>query len=282
MSLSNDGSKNDQTDPSLLTWAYNWLVGVEAEKRRTFLINWWDRKPDSSKSNTISDQGLLDVGLFYPKQVQVYYDSINFKKSFIQSKEDKDLSLGVVVKSVSLHIDSNHEPQRDSFHQNVEIMPRGDGFYFDLPPHNTLSNRTLYQIKWGKENVYGTVTILDLSNPMIMNAMLSTPEPKFLLFNNENRLEQTLEMMLPIAKGEDILGKSKIYVSAPLKSEAAMKFFGIEQGMSMPVLVVDDLASRGVKQVLWENDDKADLGRTIQNKMTTYLHNLKGDRGSEL
>ena len=286
MQLKANGFKKESEQMKWFTWIYGLIFGTdEVEQRRTFLINWWNEVPDVQKCKAIPDQKWKELGLFYPAYVKEFSKNMKIEWGGHKSlKGIDDTSIGNPVEIVPLEIGTSDESSVSKYEQKVEMMPRGDGFYFDVPPLQSLSNRTLYKVTWGENNVFGTVSVLDLSNPLIFNTMMSTIQPKFIIFCDENDLHEFIQITLPIAKHEKILGKARLYVATPQRSGAAMRFFEIEASDSLPVLVVDDMASRQMKRILWKSRENVayDLRSSMLKIVLEYLQESRKKHKSEL
>ena len=282
LSLIHDSSDFKREENTWLISIYKWLLGIEEEQRRTFLINWWDHQPDDLKCHTISDQNWKEIGLFYPKRVKEYVAMNLSNKVVPKSEVNEDHLNGHPVERVDLEINSSNSPDNNIYERKIEMMPRGDGFYFDIIPLHLLSNRTLYRVKWGENRVFGSVATLDLSNPLIVNTMVTTAIPKFLIFVDEDQLDEVMRLVLPVAKDSNVLGNAVIYLATPERSRAAMKFYGVEDDSAFPVVVVDDITLRKIKRVVWQKLDTGDIADGIKGAICKYLEEAGDIQVSEL
>jgi len=139
--------------------------------------------------------------------------------------------------------------QRDARRHQVEFPP-GDMHFFYLP-HNMKSG--VYSIKWGEDQVYGAVGMLNLFRQNQVDQLFSLPQPKILiLYRPEDKYiySQLLDAALPLAKKN--IDNLKIYFCPFDKCADAARAFGLSSN-DLPRLAFDHTA-RDVKIVQKKED----------------------------
>lgn len=150
-------------------------------------------------------------------------------------------------------------PQRDARRHQIEFPP-GDMHFFYLP-HNMKSGA--YSIKWGDDQAYGAVGMLDLFRQNQVDQLFQLPQPKILiLYRPEDKYiySQLLDAVLPFAKRH--VDTLKIYFCPYDKCADAARAFGLNAN-DLPRFVFDHTARN--EKFVQKREDFAPTYKSLEN-----------------
>lgn len=195
--------------------ANNTVSESSTERRLTFMINWWRRKPNAPNCIPFDQPSLdkLSSKVSYSRRTTTSGD---VSPSVLSNEKGKEEATGssaqnqVVVDGGFQHPQGMGTPStvipyhidnwgRSTRHQ--VLFPPGDLYFMRLP--KSMPRQQIYSITWGESFVDGAVTILDVSNEVQVNHLFSLPEPKAIFFykrGENNQYLAMLEAVLPLSK----------------------------------------------------------------------------------
>ena len=202
----------------------------KSDERVTLLVNWWTTKPMEPNCHIITDANAKKLKLYYPDKVQATLKSKAVKDSALPSR-DTELGRDVIP---FMQVDGNPK----DFTRHFDRFPPNDAFHFDMPPNKELSGQTLYGVRWGNDNIFAQVGMLDLMNQNQIGALFRAFEPKVILFvNSESDLVPLDKWFQPLAKGRS--AEFKFYTATADKTKDAWGKFGIT-AKDLPTAVIHD------------------------------------------
>lgn len=224
--------------------------------RVTLLINWWDVSPLEPNTRPLTDDLAHKMGIdtLMGSDEDEEYEEDDDDMDEADAEDEADVmevemsgTGDTLLKPVGKHRIRNSEQQEANLlriptvsSENMRhriTLPPGDMFFVYLPKD---IESGLHRIKWKRNETFGSVGDLDLSQQTQVGQLFRLPEPKALIIYNKKdkkTYKKLLNSVLPIAK--KYLGSVKFYFCSSDKTEDLLSAFDLTK-KDLPRLAIHD------------------------------------------
>ena len=220
-----------------------------AQGRVTLLINWWEVMPLEPNTMLLTDEAMDEIGIrddnAKNEEVQVCVDGDGMAEKMLASRVPVGL----------LPIGDMYDHKKNKRHE-VELPP-GDRLWMSLPKG---LDKGAWELRFGWEQIWGNMGILDLDNRNQVGQLFNIPMPKVLFMydpvgkKGKFAFEDMLKALMPLAK--TYVGSLKVYFVPTTTAKGVLPAFGLTES-DLPALAIDDTVA-GTKHNMPKEEFKAD------------------------